>query len=195
MRSRCGEMPTTPTIPETPPPSAEKSAEQDRVERAEKHQEDRCVQPEPEEDHRQLRGDGNGPQQVDGQAKRRGRGRPKGTFSPSRWTPERIADLFWDAESALRSLEAEGIIKRPNLLDRPAETTVGIVASKEERVNKRLVAGRLKRDFSQKYRDTTTEQLRQMLSKAYERTQNERVLEDFQAAVLANMLGETKNRE
>jgi hypothetical protein len=66
MRSRCGEMPTTPTIPETPPPSAEKSAEQDRVERAEKHQEDRCVQPEPEEDHRQLRGDGNEAGQVDG---------------------------------------------------------------------------------------------------------------------------------
>src|ERR1700738_1582499 len=58
-------MPTTPTTRETPPPSAEKSAEQDRVERAEKHQEDRCVQPEPEEDHRQPRGDGNGAGQVD----------------------------------------------------------------------------------------------------------------------------------
>jgi hypothetical protein len=125
------------------------------------------------------------------QAKRKGRGRPKGTFSPSRWTPERIADLFWDAKSALRSLEAEGIIKRPIYWTvRPKRP-----ASKEERVNKRLVAERLKRDFSQKYRDTTTEQLRQMLSKAYERTQNERVLEDFQAAVLANTLGETKNRE
>ena len=95
------------------------------------------------------------------------RGRPRGsTGNYFRWSPERIADLWQDAD---------------------------ILASKQGRVNRAALARLLKQKFPDKYRYDTVEQLRQQLFKAYER--NKTKLDDldaFNAAVLAQMLGETE---
>ena len=92
------------------------------------------------------------------------RGRPKGsTGTYFRWPPERIADLWHDAD---------------------------ILASRKGRVNKRLVAGRLKEEFPDKYRYTSQEQLEEYLSKAYQRKRKLDAIDAFNADVLAHMLGE-----
>jgi hypothetical protein len=94
------------------------------------------------------------------------RGRRKGsTGRYFRWPPEKIGDLWQDAD---------------------------ILASKQGRVNKRLVAKLLKQEFSDKYRHVTEEQLRQLLSKAYQRKTKLDDLDAFNAGVLAHMLGESK---
>jgi hypothetical protein len=96
-----------------------------------------------------------------------GRGRPRGS---NYWTPEQIADFWWHAQIAAETLEAEGT-----------------------RPNKRLVAKRLKQQFG--YRQTE-EQLRQLLSKAFERWRNTEVeIDEFNARMWARMLGETENEK
>ena len=49
----------------------------------------------------------------------------------------------------------------------------------------------LKQEFPDKYRYVTEEQLRQLLSKAYQRKTKLDDLDAFNASVLAHMLGET----
>jgi hypothetical protein len=92
------------------------------------------------------------------------RGRPKGsTGNYFRWPPERIADLFEDAD---------------------------ILADKRGRINKTRLAQQLKKEFPDKYRYDTVEQMRQQLSKAYQRKTTPDDLDAFNADVLARMLGE-----
>ena len=92
------------------------------------------------------------------------RGRPKGsTGTYFRWPPEKIAGLLQDAD---------------------------ILADTQGRVNKSLLAKLLKQN--DKYRYVTEEQLRQLLSKAYQRKTNLDDLDAFNAGVLAHRLGETK---
>jgi hypothetical protein len=94
------------------------------------------------------------------------RGRSKGsTGTYFRWPPSRIADLWQDAD---------------------------LLASKQGPVNKQLVAELLKQEFPDKYRHVTAEQLRQLLSKAYQRKKKLDDLDAFNAGVLAHLLGETK---
>jgi hypothetical protein len=91
-------------------------------------------------------------------------GRPKGsTGTYFRWTPKRIADLWQDAD---------------------------LLASRQGKVNKRRVARLLKQNFPNKYRYDTVEQLRQQLSKVYQRKTKLDDLDAFNADVLAHMLGE-----
>ena len=95
------------------------------------------------------------------------RGRPKGSTGSYRWTPQRIAGLFEDAD---------------------------ILAGREGGVNKRAMAKRLKQEFPDKYRDTTEGQLREQLSKHHAVRKSPIKLDEldaFNAAVLAHLLGET----
>ncbi len=94
------------------------------------------------------------------------RGRRKGsTGTYFRWPPEKIADLWQDAD---------------------------LLASKQGRVNKRLVATQLKQEFPEKYRYFSEEQLRQQLHKKYQHQLKKRLgdLDAFNADVLARRLGE-----
>jgi hypothetical protein len=90
-------------------------------------------------------------------------GRPKGSTGPTRWTPSRIAQLFEDADTLTG-------------WDGPA--------------NKEGVAGEVKKQFPDKYRDTTEEQMRQHLSKRYLQRKKIDEVDAFNADVLAHLLGE-----
>jgi hypothetical protein len=92
------------------------------------------------------------------------RGRPKGsTGTYSRWPPERIAELFQDAD---------------------------ILASKSGRVDKRLVAELLKQKFPDKCRHVSEKQLQQQLSKKYQSRKRLDARDEFNADVLAWLLDE-----
>jgi hypothetical protein len=127
----------------------------------------------------------------------RGRGRPKGSKGTYfRWPPEKIADLWWDAQLVLEKLEllpSSGSAPHPEVLGViPTRTGRGGPASKQGRVNKQLVAKLLKKEFPDKYLYTTDEQLRQLLSKAYERKKALGDIDEFNARMWEHMLGETK---
>ena len=125
------------------------------------------------------------------------RGRRKGsTGTYFRWPPEKIADLWQDAQFIVEKLEL-----LPSSVSSPHPEVLGVVptrtngqgpASKQGRVNKQLVATLLKQEFPDKYRYATEEQLRQQLSKAYQRKTKLDDLDAFNATVLAHMLGEGK---
>jgi hypothetical protein len=92
------------------------------------------------------------------------RGRRKGsTGTYSKWPPERIAELWLDAD---------------------------LLADRHGRVDKKLVAKRLKKELPKKYQYDTEEQLRQQLSKKYQSKKWLNARDAFNAAVLARMLGE-----
>jgi hypothetical protein len=94
------------------------------------------------------------------------RGRPKGsTGTYFRWPPERVADLWLDAD---------------------------ILADKQGRVDKKRLAKQLKQEFPDKYRYVSEDQLRRQLSKEYQRKTTLDDLDAFNADVLAHLLGETK---
>jgi hypothetical protein len=93
-------------------------------------------------------------------------GRPKGSTGPTRWTPSRIAQLFEDADT---------------------------LAGRDGPANKEKVAGEVKKQFPDKYRDTTEEQMRQQLCKKYLHKKTIDDIDDidaFNADVLAHLLGE-----
>ena len=124
------------------------------------------------------------------------RGRRKGsTGTYFRWPPKKIADMWQDAQFIVEKLEL-----LPSSDSSPHAEVLGVVAtrinregpaSKQERVNKQRVARLLKQEFPDKYRYVTEEQLRQLLSKAYQRKTKLDDLDAFNASVLAHMLGET----
>lgn len=92
------------------------------------------------------------------------RGRPKGsTGNYFRWPPEKIGELFEDADR---------------------------LAPRQGRVNKRLVAERLKQKFPDKYKYVTEKQLQQQLSKKYQSKKELGDRDAFNAGVLAQLLGE-----
>jgi len=97
------------------------------------------------------------------------RGRRKGsTGNYFRWSPEKIAELWQDAD---------------------------LLAGREGEVNKRLVAKLLKEEFPQKYGHIDVEHLRQQLSRPYQQRKRKLKLDDldaFNADVLAHLLGEKK---
>jgi hypothetical protein len=94
------------------------------------------------------------------------RGRRKGsTGNYFRWPPERIGDLWQDAD---------------------------ILASYQGEVDKQQLAQLLKQAFPDKYRYVSEEQLRQQLCKAYQRKKRLSDRDTFNVAVLARLLGETK---
>ena len=94
------------------------------------------------------------------------RGRPKGsTGIYSRWPPERIAELFQDAD---------------------------LLANKEGRINKRNLAKRLKEKFRDKYQYDSLDQMGRQLSKRYQNNRPSDDIDAFNEAVLARLLGETK---
>jgi hypothetical protein len=90
-------------------------------------------------------------------------GRPKGSTGPTRWTPSRIAQLFEDADT---------------------------LAGWDGPANKEKVAGEVKKQFPDKYRDTTEEQMRQQLCKRYLQKKIDDEVDAFNADVLAHLLGE-----
>lgn len=102
------------------------------------------------------------------------RGRPKGsTGIYSRWTPENIVDLWWDAEVVLVD-HAEEVLRR------------------DGRINRRRLARLLTQAFPH-YRDNEQEQeqLRQLLStKAHEDRKSLEERDRFNAEILARLLGE-----
>jgi hypothetical protein len=124
------------------------------------------------------------------------RGRRKGsTGTYFRWPPEKIGDLWQDAQFIIEKLELlpiSGSSPHPEILGIVPPPSGEGPASKRGRVNKRLVAKLLKQEFPDKYRYATEEQLRQQLSKAYQRKKKLDDLDAFNADVLARMLGETK---
>jgi hypothetical protein len=96
------------------------------------------------------------------------RGRPKGsTGIYSKWPPERIADLWQDAD---------------------------ILASREGELDQRDTAKRLQQEFPGKYKYVTEDHLRQQLSKRYQqRKRTFKTLDDldtFNTDVLAHLLSE-----
>jgi hypothetical protein len=98
------------------------------------------------------------------------RGRRKGsTGTYFRWPPEKIAELWQDAD---------------------------ILASREGELDQRDTAKRLQREFPDKYKNVTEDHLRQQLSKRYQqRKRTFKTLDDldaFNADVLACLLGEKK---
>lgn len=96
--------------------------------------------------------------------------RPKGSSGIYyRWPPEKIAELYWDAQLVFEEIE---------------DTT-------KQRPNKLLAAKWLKQKFPTKYRYVTEEQLRQLLSKAYNRNRTVDDLNAFNEATWKYMLGET----
>jgi hypothetical protein len=105
------------------------------------------------------------------------RGRPKGsTGIYSRWTPEKIAELFEDAD--LLADYQKGWPQRNDKLP----------------VNRRRLAKLLTQAFPGKYRDNEQEreQLRQLLTtKAHEDRKSLDARDTFNAAILARLLGET----
>ena len=94
------------------------------------------------------------------------RGRRKGsTGTYFRWPPEKIADLWQDAD---------------------------ILASKQGKVNRRLVARLLQQEFPDKYRHVTEDHLRQQLSRPYQHRKRKKKLDEFDAFnadVLVHLLG------
>jgi hypothetical protein len=94
------------------------------------------------------------------------RGRPKGSTGVYfRWPPERIVELFQDAD---------------------------LLASKKGRINKRDLAKRLKEKFRDKYQYDSLDQMRRQLSKRYQNNRPSDDIDAFNEAVLARLLGETK---
>ena len=95
------------------------------------------------------------------------RGRPKGsTGNYFRWSPEKIADLWQDAE-----ILANG------------------------KINRQLVARLLREKLPGKYGHVTEDHLRQQLSRDYQQRKRKPKLDDlnrFNADLLAHLLGETK---
>ena|SRR5262245_13453799 len=97
------------------------------------------------------------------------RGRRKGsTGTYFRWPPEKIAELWQDAD---------------------------ILANREGRFNQRRVAKQLKENFPDKYKHVTEDHLRQQLGKLYQQRKRKFTLDELDArnaAVLAHLLGEKK---
>jgi len=94
------------------------------------------------------------------------RGRPKGsTGTYFRWPPERIAELWEDADML-------------------------VIANREERVNISKLAQQLKDRFPDKYQHATAEQIRQQLEKRYQLKRKLGEVDAFNAAVWKRLLGE-----
>jgi hypothetical protein len=92
------------------------------------------------------------------------RGRPKGsTGNYFRWPPDKIADLFQDAD---------------------------LIADTKGKINKKHLAERLKQEFPDKYRYVSEKQLQQLLSKKYQSKKRLGTRDEFNADVLAHLLGE-----
>jgi len=106
------------------------------------------------------------------------RGRRKGsTGTYFRWPPEKIAELWEDADV---------LASRPDIL-----------ASRRGQLNKALVARELRQQFPEKYGHITEGQLRQQLAREYQQrkrkiTPDER--DAFNAGVLAHLLGENEEK-
>ena len=107
------------------------------------------------------------------------KGRPKGsTGTYFRWPPEKIAELWEDADI---------LASRPDIL-----------ASRRGRLNKSRVAWELKQQFPEKYRHITEGHLRQQLDREYQHRKRKRETtvaeaDAFNAGVLAHLL--RKNEE
>jgi hypothetical protein len=99
-------------------------------------------------------------------AKRRRRGRPKGTYKR---TPAIHADFHWDTQIAAEELEGEGL-----------------------KSSKSAVAERLQQKFSEKYKRVTKEQLQNLLSEDHLRKKNQPAIDAYNNEFLAHLLGELK---
>jgi hypothetical protein len=92
------------------------------------------------------------------------RGRPKGsTGTYFRWPPEKIAELWQDAD---------------------------LLADRSGRVNKRDLAKQLKQKFPDKYRYVSEGRLEDLLDKKYQEKKRLGQRDEFNADVLAHLLGE-----
>jgi|SRR5262245_30411463 len=101
------------------------------------------------------------------------RGRPKGsTGTYFRWPPERIAELWEDADMLVSRQEQRVITK-----------ALG--------VNTKALAKLVKERFP-KYQHDTAEQIRQQLEKRYQLKRKLSDVDAFNAAVWKRLLGETK---
>lgn len=109
------------------------------------------------------------------------RGRPPGIYKN---TPEQVADLFLDADTVARKLFFE---RNPTGILPDALPELHKIMGK---INKRLIAKHLKKEFPKKYLQTE-EELRQLLSKSYERwRRTEAEVDEFNRRMLAHILGE-----
>jgi hypothetical protein len=125
-------------------------------------------------------------------------GRPRASC---KWTPEKIEKLWLDADIEAAKIDFEragaaGI--------RFSEPTVKLTRAKGHKAkktlvlgktNKRLIAGRLKKEYPEKYKYISDEQLEQLLRKRYLRKKTLAEIDQFNACALAHRLGETKPKK
>jgi hypothetical protein len=119
--------------------------------------------------------------------KRKGAGRPRGTYTS--WTPERIAQLRWDADEVIGEDELPLQEREDGVIENLGQGRERVIRA--GKVNISAVARRVKQKFPVRYLFDTTDMLRKQLSKEYEGWRSsEDDVDDFNTRMLKHMLDE-----
>jgi hypothetical protein len=119
--------------------------------------------------------------------KRKGAGRPRGTYTS--WTPARIAQLWWDADEVIGEDEVPVQEREDGVIEKLVQERERVIRA--GKVNVSAVARRVKRKFRDRYLFDTPDMLRRHLSKEFESWRSsEDDVDDFNKRMWKHMLDE-----